>query len=315
MASDGVVIIGDPKGSHASILPGYGFNCFSFKAQTEKGLVETLWAEDGFTIGSPPLFSGIPILYPFGGRLDGNTFRWDGKTYTVTDAPTYNGNILHGFVIIQPWRVVEQSQIRVVGEFQASIDKPELLDQWPTDFAIRVAYEVNGSSLTCDVTLWNPSDSPSPWGFTTHGYYRVPLGGSDPGNCIVTIPANKTWELIDMLPTGKTIPVAPDNDLRGGRPLAGLELDAIYTDVNPEPDGSLVASIHDPESGLTMTITSTGPYREFVVFTPPHREAIAIEPYTCSPTTFDLHERGFDAGLRVLQPGESQDLRVVMTLA
>jgi aldose 1-epimerase len=42
-----------------------------------------------------------------------------------------------------------------------------------------------------------------------------------------------------------------------------------------------------------------------VVYNPPHREAICIEPYTAVPDAFALESRGIAAGLRVLKPGES----------
>jgi aldose 1-epimerase len=72
--------------------------------------------------------------------------------------------------------------------------------------------------------------------------------------------------------------------------------------------------VRDPAEGRRIEIASSGGFREVVVWNPPHREAIAIEPYTCCPTTFDLEERGFAAGLRVLEPGESDKLRMVISL-
>jgi hypothetical protein len=51
-----------------------------------------------------------------------------------------------------------------------------------------------------------------------------------------------------------------------------------------------------------------------VVWNPPHRQAIVMEPYTGCPTIFDLEVRSYNAGLRVLQLGESDHLRVVIDL-
>jgi aldose 1-epimerase len=52
-----------------------------------------------------------------------------------------------------------------------------------------------------------------------------------------------------------------------------------------------------------------------VVFTPPHREAVCLEPYTCMTDAINLQQRGVEAGWRVLPPGESWtsvvELRVV----
>jgi aldose 1-epimerase len=45
-------------------------------------------------------------------------------------------------------------------------------------------------------------------------------------------------------------------------------------------------------------------FRELVVFTPPHRQAIALEPYTCATDAINLQTQGIDAGLLVLRPGE-----------
>ncbi len=310
-----IATLTDPSGSTASIMTNFGFNCFSFAPMTSSGPREILYSQPGFSPDSSPLFSGIPVLYPFGGRLDGDSFRWQGKTYKTVNALTYEGNVLHGFVINRPWRVIEQTSNRVVGEFQASIDDPSLLDQWPTDFRIQMSYELRGSSLSSEITLHNPDDRPSPYGFTTHGYYNLDLGGGDPQASIVTIPAAATWELVDMLPTGTILPVTPEQDLRTGRPLAGRKFDTIFTDVSPESDGTFLASIHDPLVNRTLDLVSTGPIREFVFFTPPTGTSVAIEPYTCCPTTFDLEEKGFDAGLRILEPGQTERLTLEIKLS
>ena len=68
---------------------------------------------------------------------------------------------------------------------------------------------------------------------------------------------------------------------------------------------SSTASIADPDSGRMMSLRFDRQFRECVVYTPPHREAICIEPLTCAPAAAWLGERGIDAGWRVLAPGES----------
>jgi aldose 1-epimerase len=40
-----------------------------------------------------------------------------------------------------------------------------------------------------------------------------------------------------------------------------------------------------------------------VVYTPPHRQAFCIEPYTCTTDAINLEQRGVKAGWRVLPPG------------
>ena len=54
-----------------------------------------------------------------------------------------------------------------------------------------------------------------------------------------------------------------------------------------------------------MTLEFNSTFRECVVYTPPHREAICIEPYTCLPGAFHLRDQGVDTGIRIVKPGES----------
>jgi aldose 1-epimerase len=277
--------------------------------------VDILWIEPGFGPGGAPDLSGIPVLFPFGGRLKGTSFRWQGIEYEVTSGIINGGTAIHGFVLNRPWRVVSRSDDSVTGEFHASVDDPDLLGQWPSDFRIRMRYEIRARSLACAITIDNPDTRPMPYGFATHGYYRTPLNGGDGEACEVTIPADLTWVLDSQaIPTGDIQPVDESNDLRAGSAINGRQFNTVYTDVAEDKEGRVVCAVRDPAAGRRIEIASSGGFREVVVWNPPNREAIAIEPYTCCPTTFDLEERGFDAGLRVLEPGQADDLRMVITL-
>jgi aldose 1-epimerase len=58
------------------------------------------------------------------------------------------------------------------------------------------------------------------------------------------------------------------------------------------------------------------PFREVVVFTPPYADdVIAIEPYTQTTDAINLQQRGVDAGLRIMKPGQQESLRILMETA
>jgi aldose 1-epimerase len=310
------VVIRDISGSTARILTGYGFNCVRFSVSTGNDLTDVIWSEPDFGPAGAPDLNGIPVLFPFGGRLAGTTFRWRGTEYTVTDAIINNGYAIHGFVLNRPWRVIEQSETHVTGEFQASVDDPSLLDQWPSDFRIRMRYEISATTLECDITIENPDQKPMPYGFATHGYFRTPLVPEGNGEaCEVTIPAASTWVLDqNAIPTGEIVPVDASNDLRNGPAIDGRQFNTVYTDLETEQNGDVACKVRDPAAGRSIRITSSGGFREVVVWNPVHREAVAIEPYTCVVTAFDVEERGFDAGLRVLEPNQSDSLRIIIEL-
>jgi aldose 1-epimerase len=122
------------------------------------------------------------------------------------------------------------------------------------------------------------------------------------------VPASRFWELRETLPTGKVLPVEGDCDLRQGKALGQLVLDHVLTGVldgERQADGLVYRGSVQREGGLEVRMFASPEFREVVVFTPPHRQAVCIEPYTCVTDAINLQQRGSDAGLRVLQPGES----------
>src|SRR4029078_8626129 len=123
----------------------------------------------------------------------------------------------------------EQAGNRVVGEFQASVDDPTILEHWPADFRIRVGYEGRGSELVCDVEYENTGNDPLPCGLGIHAYFRLPLAeGSDAADTEISVPAYKTWEENQLIPTGKIVPVGEMQTLWAGLRLADHKFDTYF---------------------------------------------------------------------------------------
>lgn len=306
MTSDTITIRDEATGSSAEILVSQGFNCWRFTAMRSGRPVEVLYAPDGFAQGNErPSRGGIPILFPFPGRIPGTAFRWEGKDYPLEAGDAF-GNAIHGFVMWRPWRVLERSGSRVVGQFHAWQDDPELKSHWPADFRVTATYSISRNTLRTEYLIENPGETTLPCGFGVHPYFRVPLGGPAADDCVVTLPVSSRWELIEMLPTGKQLPLPDANAYQSGRRFGDLTLDDVFSGLVRDPGSTnYKASIADPTSGAVLTISFDDAFRECVVFTPPHRQAICVEPYTCVPGAFDLEARGVDAGLRKLPPGTS----------
>jgi aldose 1-epimerase len=302
-----IVTISDPvHGSRAKVLPGVGFNCYGFSVATSTGPMEVLWAKPDFTDGTAkPSGSGIPLLFPFAGRIGGGKFTFEGKSYELDVSPGDSlGNAIHGFVFNRPWRVKEHTQDRVVGEFQASVDDAALLKRWPADFRITAAYKIAGNTLTADYRIENPDTKPLPFTFGTHPYFRVPLGGKDAEACVVKVPVGSNWELQNLLPTGEQNTVPAVTQLAQGMPVQEMRLDNVFGALKFD-NHRLATTVHDPQSGRVLTQTFDDQFTACVVFNPPHREAVCIEPYTSIPDAFALKEKGIDPHLLVLKPGES----------
>lgn len=306
MASSNLISLQDPStGAMARIAPELGFNCFEFLGSSEGDLVDVLWREPEFEMGGKRASgSGIPLLFPFPGRIAGTTFHWDGRDFELT-AGDGRGNAIHGFVHERPWRVIAQSDTTATGQFQAAIDDPSLLDCWPSDFRVTATYDIGPNRLRSSFVVENPGTRPLPCGFGTHPYFRLPLGGADAGQCTIQLPVSSMWELRNMNPTGNLLPLSNAADYQQGQAFQTLQLDNVFGDLVFDSEQQLCrAVIEDPVSQCQLTMSFDSAFQACVAYTPPHREAICIEPLTCVPDSFRLERKGVKAGLRILQPGE-----------
>ena len=304
MQLEPVTLTDAQTGATAQILNGLGFNCFSFRPVVGGEAIEVLWSEDSFLSGeAKPSHSGIPILFPFPGRLRGSFLAYEGGTYPL-GSDDGRGNAIHGFVLNRPWRIIEMLPQRTTGEFHASVDEPGLIKRWPGDFRITVTYELRGNALGCEIEVHNPGATRLPFGLGLHPYFRVPLGaGGQADDCRVTVPAAEYWELRNMLPTGRRLPATDCGNLAAGIRFADMRFDDVFTGLATS-DGQVRTRIGDPHSGRTLEMTFDPTFGECVIYNPPHREAVCIEPYTCVPDAYELQATGIGAGLRVLNPGK-----------
>lgn len=299
-----ILVLTDGRAT-AKILPGFGFNCFSYEVERKGTRTDLLWADPDFGSGNASASgSGIPILFPFPGRIEGTVLHYQGEDFLL-EAGDGAGNAIHGFVLDRPWRVIEANATRAVGQFQASVDDERLLRCWPNDFCITVTYELCDGALVSDFKIDNPGDRPLPFGLGTHAYFRVPVSrGGAADQCVVTVPATRAWQLIDLRATGQINDVEGPNDLTRGKPFRDCQLDDVLTGLE-FADGNCATTIRDPASGETLVQTFDDAFRHCVVYTPPHREAICMEPYTCVPDTLRLEQEGAETGIRRLEPGHT----------
>lgn len=300
------------SGAMAEVLVSQGFNCFCWQAPFKEGSRELLWASEGFESGEQrPSSSGIPLLFPFPGRIGKASFEFGGETYQLDSGDAF-GNALHGFTFTRPWRIVSQDVDKVVAEFQASVDAPEVLTQWPSDFRIEASYQVSGMQLISDIRYENPGTDDLPCAFGTHAYFRLPLSDqSDMARTVIEAPVSKMLPLQEMLPTGEFLPLPKEITLADGVALADHEFDTVYHGL-PSGQDPIVTRVSDPVSGRSISQTCSSDFGCYVIYTPGHREAVCIEPYTTIPDPFAMQERGIPTGLQVLKPGEHFETQIVL---
>jgi aldose 1-epimerase len=311
-----VVVLEDvAAGSSARILVDYGFNCYSFRCRVGGQEYDLLRSDDHFAEQpSRPAGNGTPILFPFPNRIRAGRFEFGGKQYELPRNER-GVNAIHGMVHDRPWRVKAagpKGSAEVTGQFRLSHDAPQMAALWPADFLVEVTYLLERSRLTSRVRVTNPDSKPLPWGFGTHPYFRLPLKpGGDESRSTVAAPVAETWELRDLLPTGTRLPVSVTVGLDGSRPYSELKFDDVFTGLQ-FVEGWCACRMVDHDARVKVTFRFDRLFRELVIYTPPARGAICLEPYTCVTDAINLQPRGIDAGLRVLQPRETAEGTMVL---
>ncbi len=314
MSANIVSIRADDSGATAEVAVGLGFNCYSWKApfagDADASRRELLWAEPDFELGEGrPSRSGIPLLAPFPGRIAHGVVEWEGKRYQLDDT-SGQGHAIHGFAPRNAWRLVDRSVDHVTAEFRPTIDAPAAVAQWPGNYVMTATYSIAGSRLVFDLRVVNPGDEPVPFGFGTHAYFRLPLAeGADPEATVVRAPVDGRWEAADMIPTGALESLPGSDPLNVGAALAGREFDTAYR-FSP---GASTTELIDPSTGRRVLQTFDDSMTCCVIYTPGHREAICLEPYTCTTDPFNMASKGVKTGLIVLEPGQAYETRIVLT--
>jgi aldose 1-epimerase len=307
----------------AEIWPALGFNCYHWQLRRTPGrMLQLLYADPQLFDNGRPTRSGIPILFPFPNRIRDGRFTWQGKSYELPLNDSSAKNAIHGFPCRKPWRVVQQgsdaSQAWLTGEFRGSFEAPETLDLWPADYLIRITYRLRADALRLEAQVEIPGQAALPFGLGYHPYFHLPFAEAGTADaCEIKVPADSYWELQDSLPSGHRKPVDPARDLRTPRRVGELNLDDVLTDL-PRYSGDelcLRATLRDPAALAELRLFCSPAFREMVLFTPVHRQAICVEPYTCTTDAINLQQRGVNAGLLVLQPGESWSGVVEMVVA
>jgi aldose 1-epimerase len=299
-----VWILEDPEqGAAVTVWPALGFNCLRWHAQRNLSLLYT----DPNLGGNPrPTRGGIPVLFPFPNRIRHGEFTWEGKRYQLPRNDSSGQNAIHGFACRHPWQVVDhgadEGEAWLTGEYWAAKDAPDTLALWPADHRLRLTYRLTPGRLRLEAVVDNPEKKPLPFGLGFHPYFRVPLMEHGRAEDVqLTLPVREAWQLRESLPTGVVEPLAVD--FATPQPVSALTVDDVFTGL-PEPEGGFRYGGALIEGDTRLSLHFSRDFRELVVFTPPHRQAIALEPYTCTTDAVNLQAEGVDAGWLVLSPGE-----------
>lgn len=303
----GYVLTDTDSRSRFEVWPTRGFLGVSWQ-ETRPGADEE--SELLFADPSRPLLQqGIPLLFPFPNRIRDGRFTWQGRDWELARNDPSGCHAIHGLIHDQPWQV-DHAGVTGDGmpEIAATLTSddlpPERQRAWPGRYLLTARYRLGARQLEFHLAVTNLGSAPLPMGVGLHPYWRLP-----PATTRVELTAGtaQAWELHDCLPTGQLRPL---NDLEriimdpAAGPVGERHFDHLFRLTPPREKRRILWRLIAPERGGILQMSTSPSFRDFVLFTPEHRHALCLEPYTCVTDAINLHSKIWDsAKLIVLDPG------------
>ncbi|MHA1266668.1 MAG: aldose 1-epimerase [Candidatus Helarchaeota archaeon] len=285
------------------IIPELGNNLVSLTIQNKQSL-EMLYipSEINKLRNQKQPFYGNPILFPFPGRIPEGHFTFQGRTFQLP-INFNDGTAIHGFVYDKKWEIAEisdpsEEEAYLKAYYQSD---SEIERFYPFPFKIELTYILRDTELEIDCVISNRGEEVLPFGYGIHPYFQLLGKRSD---WVLYFPATEMYELVNLLPTGKTIPLPSNFDFREGKSLEGVYLDNLFGNLRTGKEGTVTCSLVNSSLRIQLTITSDKNFKYYVLYAPQNQSFICIEPYTCIPNAFNLTQKGINTGLQLLKPKE-----------
>ena len=274
------------NGNAFSVVPERGANVLDIRFSGESIL-------DGFATPEEleaAKWGKSALLFPFPNRLDGGRYEWLGRRYEFPVNNAATGNAIHGFIRDVAFEVeyvfLARDEASILCSYAYGGERP----CYPFPFALEIEFTIHDNgTFTLETACRNLHDQPIPVGFGWHPYFRL-AGKAD--RHLMQLPACEKVVIDDrMIPTGRREPFAA---FRRKTPVGDTILDNCF--YNLSPAASCLLALEGAGRRVTVKAARRR-FPFFQVFTPPHRESIALEPMSCNVNAFNNGE-----GLVALEP-------------
>ncbi|MFZ1497333.1 MAG: aldose 1-epimerase, partial [Saprospiraceae bacterium] len=270
-----------------SVVPAYG-NC-----------VLGVWINgvqllDGYTTPAELTqmsFSKNVWLFPFPNRLAGGYYQYEGNNYQFPINDKSGPNSIHGIGRKVKHQLLNVNLSNEQGTISTLYQYNDEHEYYPFSFDLFLHLTMNPAGFDVAVIVENKSPIVMPFGFGWHPYFKF----SSPLEKVkIQLPICKEV-LVDnnMIPTGEKVEYEKFSSLKD---IEDTHWDTCFVLCNLENKNTLPLL---SETGLLSYYQNEScPY--FQLFTPQHRQSIAIEPMSCNINAFNNGE-----GLIQLQPNQN----------
>jgi aldose 1-epimerase len=287
-------VIGISAGAlHLDIAPAIGGSIARFCSKEKGRIIEWMRpaSAEGLEQGIAQEMSSFPLV-PFSGRVRDGRFVFGGRHISLERNFGNSPHAIHGNAWKLPWKIVahEASSASLVLEHERS--------DWPFAYRAEQHFVLTSRSLEIELLVSNTDAAAMPVGIGLHPYF--------PYTEAMTLQAEvaQMWESSHDMPVRL---VRNDNveALARGLKMASVTLDNNFI------GWKHVATLRWPETGHRLRMTAQAPLSYLVVFTPPSREFLCVEPVSNTVDWLNLVDLDAEKiGGTILPPGGSIGARV-----
>lgn len=257
------------------------------------GVIEGFWHNDTPLL-RPGKQSGVAVesscfpLVPFGNRVSGNRFVWQGKTVALQPNVEWDAHYLHGDGWLNDWQCDSQTEDALTLNFRHA--------QGPYHYSVRQTFCLTPAALTVTLAVTNEGDETLPFGLGWHPYF--PLDEATR----VQASAEGYWLEREQWLAGEFQPTLPaDLDFSRPAPLPRRWVNNGFAGWNGE------ATITQADHCLRMRTDPPAPCYFVFVSDPAFDKGYAFEFFCLEPMSHapDDHHRSQAGQLVPLAPGDT----------
>ncbi len=234
------------------------------------------------------------LLFPFPNRLREGRYEWEGETHEFPVNDPATGNALHGLGLEKDIQLigyeVGEDEATAVCQYQSKGEEAG----YPFPFTFSVVFKIrHPDEFTVTLALRNDGQRPLPAGIGWHPYFQ--MGPTEVKELELQMPACHLVGIdAAMIPTGKRYAY---DEFAEAKKLGATVLDNCFA-LDDTPGIAEVFLRRGTTQLRFWQETGPGKYNFVQLFTPVHRNSIAIEPMTCNIDAFNNGE-----GLATIAPG------------
>lgn len=249
-------------------------------------------------------------LVPWPNRVVDGRYSFDGREFQLSLTEPARSHALHGLGTWLDFEAIDKGpdHVTLAAVIQAQT-------AYPWRIIVTTTFSLGPDGLTQSVTARNDSARAAPWGTGPHPYLVAGDGRVD--DWTLELPATEVLAVTpDRLIPTDLVPVDAEDprrfDFRTARQIGDAEIDHAYSGLLRDADGRSTVRVTDAAGqGVAMSWDAACAWVQVHTADKPDpaqsRLGLAVEPMTCAPDAFNADSYSYDAGLIVIEPGESAE--------